>query len=55
VEFSNYILPFLLSLASKGLKALVDDEALRAALLVMHGKVYNNKLASLYNLPCYEY
>jgi alanine dehydrogenase len=55
VEFSNYILPFLLSLASRGLKALVDDEALRAALLIMHGKVYNNKLAALYNLSCYEY
>ncbi len=55
VEFSNYILPFLLSLADKGLKALVDDEILRQALLIMHGKVYNNKLAALYGMPCYEF
>lgn len=55
VEFSNYILPFLLSLADKGLKALVDDEKLRQALLIMHGKVYNNKLAALYKMPCYEF
>lgn len=55
VEFSNYILPFLLALADKGLKALVDDEILRQALLIMHGKVYNNKLAALYKMPCYEF
>lgn len=54
-EFSNYITPFILSLAGKGLKALVDDEVLRDALLVMRGKVYNGMLASLHHLQCYEY
>jgi len=55
VEFSNFILPFLLELADKGLKALVEDEVLRNALMIMHGKVFNNELASLFHLPCHEF
>lgn len=55
VEFSNFILPYLLRLANFGLKALVEDEELRAALSVMHGKVYNSKLALQSHLPCYEF
>ena len=54
-KFSNYIAPFILSLAGKGLKALVDDEVLRDALLLMRGKAYNGPLASLHHLQCYEY
>ena len=54
-EFSNYVLPFLLELAGMGLKALVDDEELREALLMMHGKVYNNALSKQYDFPCYEF
>lgn len=55
IEFSNYILPFLLELASKGLKSLVEDEVLRAALTIMHGKVYSSELADKSDLPCYEF
>lgn len=54
-EFSHYITPFILSLAGKGLKALVDDEILRDALLVMGGKAYSGTLAELHHLQCYEY
>jgi len=54
-EFSNYALPFLISLADKGIKSLVNDEVLRQALCIMHGKVYNETLAKFYNLPCEEF
>ena len=53
--FSNYVLPFILGLASSGIKALVEDEELREALLIMDGKVYNTRLALLYKYPCYEF
>lgn len=55
LAFSNSALPFLIELAGMGLKALVDDEELREALMVMHGKVYNNALAKRYGFPCYEF
>lgn len=54
-EFSRYITPFILSLAEQGLKALVDDEVLRDALLIMGGKAYNGTIAALHHLQCYEY
>ena len=55
VEFSNYTLPFLLKLAAKGTKALVDDEALRETLVLMLGKVYHPRLAARLGYPCYEF
>lgn len=55
VAFSNYTLPFLLRLCSMGLNALVDDEQLREALLVMHGKIYDHALAARYKYTCYEF
>lgn len=55
VAFSNYVLPFLLGLANKRMQALVDDEILREALIVMNGKVYNSEFADLYRCQCYEF
>ena len=55
VEFSNYILPFILDIADKGMKSLVDNEGLRDALLIMHGQVYSGELAKMYNYECHEY
>lgn len=55
VAFSNYTLPFLLGLANNRLEALVDDETLREALIMMNGKVYNDELAKRYNYQCYEF
>lgn len=55
VEFSNYILPFVLSLGNIGLKALVDNEVLRAALILMQGKVYNGVVAKLHGYQCHEF
>lgn len=55
LEFSNYVLPFVLELAAKGLKALVDDEVLRTALVVMQGKVYSEAVAKSLKKQCYEY
>lgn len=55
LEFSNYALPFVLKLAAKGMKALVDDEILRGALILMRGKMYNFKIAAKFGYPCYEF
>ncbi|MBI4359813.1 MAG: hypothetical protein HY564_01830 [Candidatus Jacksonbacteria bacterium] len=55
VEFSNCALPFVLKLAAKGMRALVDDETLREALVLMSGKMYHFKLASRFGYPCYEF
>lgn len=55
VAFSNYTLPFLLELSNRGIHVLVDDEALRDALVIMKGKVYNSNLAHKYNYQCYEF
>lgn len=55
LKFSNDILPFVLKLADKGLKALVDDETLRTGLIVMRGKVYSPKIAKALNLTCHEF
>jgi alanine dehydrogenase len=55
LAFSNSVLPFLVELAGAGLRALVDEEELRGALMVMHGKVYNTALAKRHGVPCYEF
>ena len=55
VVFSNHTLPFLLGLSNRGIHVLVDDEALREALVIMKGKVYNSNLANKYNYQCYEF
>jgi len=54
-EFSSYVLPFLLELANKQIASLVDDEALRQALILMNNKIYNHQLAEKYSWPCYEF
>lgn len=55
IAFSNYVLPFILELATYGIKAMVEDEELREGLLIMDGKVYNTRLAALYEYTCYEF
>lgn len=55
VEFSNYTLPFVLKLAAKGTRALVDDEGLRETLVLMRGKMYHPRLAARFGYPCYEF
>lgn len=53
--FPKLFLGFISELADFGIKALVEDEALRRALSLMGGKVYNQKLAKLYQYRCYEF
>jgi alanine dehydrogenase len=53
--FSSLTLPFLIELSSGGIHVLVDDEALRDALVIMKGKVYNNSLAHKYGYQWYEF